>query len=81
MNQVFSGGVFDSIPLTTIQQPRVKTRGRPKSLPDGELWGTRSAFLDMLERFWAQIGWEIGRAKNVQQLRAAFQPIQEGMCL
>ncbi len=77
MNQAFSGGVFDSIPLTTIQQPSVRTRGRPKSLPDGELWGGRSALLDMLQNFWAHIGWEVGRAKSVQQLRAAFLPIQD----
>ena len=77
MNQALSGGVFESIPLTAVRQPTGKTRGRPKSLPEGELWGARSALLDLMERFWAQVGWEIQRAKNVQQLRAAFQPIPE----
>jgi hypothetical protein len=77
MNKALSGGTFESIPLTAVQQPKGKTRGRPKSLPEGELWGARSAWLDLLERYWAQVGWEIGRAKNLQQLRAAFGPIRE----
>src|SRR4029077_10179182 len=77
MNQALSGGTFESIPLTAVQQPKGKTRGRLKSLPEGELWGARSAWLDLLERYWAQVGWEILRAKNFQQLRSAFQPIQE----
>jgi hypothetical protein len=77
MNQAFGGGDFDSIPLTAVQQSEAKTRGRPKALPDGQLWGTRNALLDTLQRFWAHIGWEIGRAKNVQQLGAAFLPIKD----
>lgn len=77
MNQALGGGIFESIPLTAVPQPIGKMRGRPKSLSEGELWGARSAFVDMLERFWAQVGWEIQRAKNAQQLRAAFQPIQD----
>jgi hypothetical protein len=76
MNQAFSGVNFDSIPLTAVQQPERKRLGRPQSLREGELWGARSAWLDLLDRYWAQVGWEIGRAKNLQQLRAAFEPIQ-----
>lgn len=77
MDQALSGGIFNPIPLTAVQQPKKKALGRRKSLSDGELWGARSAWLDLFERFWAHIGWEISKAKNVQQLRAAFQPIQE----
>jgi hypothetical protein len=77
MNQALSGNIFNSIPLTAVQQSPQKRPGRRKSLSDGELWGARSALLDLLGRFWAHIGWEISKTKNVQQLRAAFQPIPE----
>jgi hypothetical protein len=77
MHQAFSGGDFDSTPLTAVQQPREKRLGRRKALSDGELWGDRNAWLDMLQKSWAHIGWEIGRAKSVQQLRRAFLPVQD----
>jgi hypothetical protein len=71
----FDGETFRENPLTAFQQAAVRKRGRPKSLRDEELWGMRASVLDTIDRFWAQVGWELGKAKTVQQLRSAFQPI------
>lgn len=73
----FSAEAFNQTPLTAFRQALVRKRGRPKSLRDAELWGMRSSLLAILDPSWAQIGWELGRAKNVQQLRAAFQVLPD----
>jgi hypothetical protein len=42
-----------------------------------ELWGMRASVLDTLDRCWAQVGWELGRVKNVEQIREVFQPLPD----
>jgi hypothetical protein len=37
----------------------------------------RASVLDTLDRCWAQVGWELGRVKNVEQIREVFQPLPD----
>jgi len=76
-NDEFDVETFHANPLTAFEQAAARKRGRPQSLRDEELWGMRGSFLDTLDRFWAQVGWELGKAKTIQQLRSAFQSLPD----
>jgi hypothetical protein len=54
-----------------VQKPR--KRGRPTRLDDLSLQNRRDGFLQILEWHWGELGWELPRCKQPEDVRRAFE--------
>ncbi len=54
-----------------------KKRGRPSEITDVELFHRRYLLLGIFEFHWAEIAWELERAKTLKDVRCSLQPIPE----
>ena len=62
-------------PLTGFE-PELRKRGRPSPINETRLRSKLSELLGAFEYHWAEIGWELQRARTIAAVRKALQPIQ-----
>src|SRR3954470_2132975 len=53
-------------------EPRKRARGRPTQLEEAALLNRRDALVQILEWHWGEIGWELPRCKEPEDVRRVF---------
>src|SRR4051812_26187890 len=52
-----------------------KKRGRPATIPDTWLWGHRDSLVWLFENYWQNVGFELGQATRIDDIRLALSPL------
>ena len=62
--------------MKTGERPKKTRRGRPLLVTDSALESNRDHQHDNFDYGWGEVGWELSRAKTIESLRKALEPLR-----